>query len=146
MAEAATWCEACGADASIAKKERRRSAKWPWVVVVLLLAGVGAWVYAPHPSRLPRTDTGPIRVVKQRPGGAAKAAGATLTQPEATITLRRHFTARPENPIKVECLAIASRGFSGGAYSFDVFDRCEKERLGRWTVDGKSGAVSKPAQ
>lgn len=113
--------------------------------MLLLLAGVGAWVYAPHASRLPRTDTGPIRVVKQRPGGAAKAAGATLSQPEATIALRRHFTARSEDPIKVECLTIASRGFSGGAYAFDVFDRCEKERLGRWTVNGKSGEVSKPA-
>jgi hypothetical protein len=144
MAEGATWCEACGADAPMAAKERRRPSRWPWVGVVIVLAAVGAWLYAPHPSPLPRTDTGPIRVVKQRPGGSAKAAGATLTQPEATIALRRHFTARPENPIKVECLAIAGRGSSGGTYAFDVFDRCENERLGRWRVNGTSGEVSKP--
>lgn len=143
MAEAATWCEACGADASAARKrERRPAARWPWVVVIVILAAAGAWMYAPHPSRLPRTDTGPVRVVKQRPGGSVRASGAALTQPEATVTLRRHFTARAENPIKGNCLAIASRGFSEGAYAFDVFDSCAKTRLGRWKVDGKSGAVA----
>jgi hypothetical protein len=143
MAEAATWCEACGADASVAKRtDRKPRTWWPWIVVVLIAAAVGAWMYAPHPTELPRTDTGPVRVVKQRPGGSAKGSGAALTQPEATVTLRRHFTARAENPIKGSCLAIASRGFADGAYAFDVFDSCAKSRLGRWKVDGKTGAVS----
>ena len=146
MAEAATWCEACGADASVAKTPRAsRPSRWPWILVAVSLAAAGAWIYAPRPSRLPRTDTGPIRVVTQRPGGAAKGSGATLSQPEATIALRRYFTTRPENPLKVECVAMTSRGFSSGSYAFDVFDRCANERLGRWTVDGKSGGVTKSA-
>jgi hypothetical protein len=43
----------------------------------------------------------------------------------------------------VVILGGISRGEAGSAYLFDAFNRCEHARLGRWKVDGKTGAVSR---
>ncbi len=79
-----------------------------------------------------------VRVVHDRPGGARTGAGATISEPEAILRLRRSLNL-PQN-----CIAILSHGFHGGAYDLMAVNRCEGTRLGRWYVDGKSGAVSRP--
>ncbi|HEX9164032.1 MAG TPA: hypothetical protein VF980_20170 [Thermoanaerobaculia bacterium] len=127
----------------------RSSSRGRWLAVLLLVvaAAAGAWFYrdripiAALHRELPRTDSGPIRVVRQRPGGAARAPGAKLSEPEAVITLRRYLANRPDRAMKSECVAIASRGFSSGEYAFVVIDSCKQVRLGRWRVDGRTGEV-----
>jgi len=148
----AAWCEKCGADAGDVFDGRmpRRTAKpgagvgWPVVLLVIAIAA-GAWYYREKipglRTELPRTDTGPVRVVGQRPGGSRRAGEAKLSEAEAIITLRRYVTA--ENRTKNECLAIASRGSSGTEYSFDVVDSCRGMKLGRWKVDGATGEVKR---
>jgi hypothetical protein len=86
--------------------------------------------------RMQKMDTGPVRVVGDRPGGAKRATGATLSEPEATQALRRSFS------VKGECLAVINKGYHDGAYLFDASNRCKHKHLGRWKVDGKSGTVS----
>jgi hypothetical protein len=149
----ATWCEKCGADAGdvFDGQRPRRGGKpsgagvWWAVVLVVIAIAASAWYYRSHipglRTELPRTDTGPVRVVRQRPGGSRRAGAAKLSEPEAMITLRRHMTA--ENQAKNECIAIASRGSSGQEYSFDVVDSCKGVKLGRWKVDGATGEVKR---
>ena len=128
-------------DGRIRNPDRRRRSRWPWIVVVLIAIAAGVWFVRddiPIPGRS-RIVAGPSKVVRQRPGGARKAPGARLNEPEAIMALRRHFTAQG---IKSECIATVSRGTVDGAYTFDVVNRCDQARLGRWRVDGNSGAVS----
>lgn len=80
----------------------------------------------------------PIHVVHDRPGGARSGAGATITEPEAILRLRRSLGLTPD------CIAILSHGFRDGGYDLTAVNRCDGTRLGRWRVDGKSGAVSRP--
>jgi hypothetical protein len=80
-------------------------------------------------------------VVGDRPGGARRAPGAAINEPEAVKTLR-HYFASQEHPIKSECIAVISKGFRDGHYTFDVVNSCERSRLGRWRINAKSGAVS----
>jgi hypothetical protein len=144
----AAWCEACGADAGDVFDGRvaaRKSSRSPWWLVIVLLvvaAGGVAWLYRskiPIFKQQPAFDTGPVRVVGQRPGGARRARGAKLSEPEAMMTLRQQLAPQ----VKSECLAVASRGFHDGAYGFDAVDSCSGTKLGRYKVDGVSGAVSR---
>ena len=82
----------------------------------------------------------PVRVVKDRPGGARRAEGAAISEPEAMLLLRRSFTT-----VKSDCLAILGHGYRDGAYEMTVMNRCEQTRLGRWRVDGRTKAVSPAA-
>jgi hypothetical protein len=82
----------------------------------------------------------PVRVVSDRPGGARKAAGATVNEAEAIRLLRRHLVAAGT---KSECIAISSQGSAGNSYRFTAYDGCAQVRMGRWTVDGRSGAVER---
>jgi len=125
------------------KPERRRSAGgWAFALIVLFAAGAGGWWWYTRFYQIPRADTGPVRVVHDRPGGAARPAGAAISEPEAVLTLRRYLVAQPQ-PVRSECLAVMSRGYSNGYYSFDAVDSCARTRLGRWRVDAKSRAVSR---
>lgn len=147
----ADTCPACGVyagdvfDGKLPKQKRAAGGGWRvgFVVVALLVAaaGGGAWWYFNRPT-FPRADTGPIRVVGDRPGGARRAAGARLSEPEAILTLRHYFASQPE-PVKSECVAVISRGYSNGYYSFDAVNSCARTKLGRWRVDAKSNAVSR---
>ena len=116
---------------------------WGWVVVLLAIgaAGAGGWWYFKQ-QQFPKPDTGPIRVVGDRPGGAKQPAGAAINEPEAILTLRHHFAEGPEK-IKGQCVAVMSRGFRDGSYRFDVVNSCKRQRLGRWQVDAKTRNVSK---
>lgn len=150
----AAWCEKCGTDAGDVfngRMPRRKSSVRAWLVVLLLIAAgaVGVFLYRddiriPRMFRTPpRFDTGPVGVVRQRPGGSRRAPGAKLTQPEAIRTLREYLVAREDLSIKSECLAVAARGFSNGAYILDAVDSCHATALGRWRVDGRTGEVGR---
>ena len=134
-------CPECGVfDGKLPKQRRKSSGAWI-VLLLLVAAGAGAYWYWMQRPRLPRADTGPIRVVGDRPGGARRAPGAAINEPEAMMTLRHYFAAQ-EHPVKSECLAIISRGYRDGNYTFDTVDSCDRTRLGRWKVDSRTKTVS----
>jgi hypothetical protein len=108
-------------------------------LVLLIAAGAAGWWYLNRPV-LPRADTGPIRVVGDRPGGGRRPAGAAISEPEAILNLRHYFATR-EDPIRSECVAVMSKGYSNGYYKFDVVDSCKRARLGRWRVEAKTKTV-----
>jgi hypothetical protein len=140
-------CPACGVfagdvfDGKIARPARKTSRSWI-VLIALLMAGAGAAYWYLQMPKLPRPDTGPVRVVGDRPGGARRAPGAAINEAEAVVTLRHYFAAQ-ERPIKSECLALISKGYGKGQYSFEVVNACDRTRLGRWKVDGKTKGVSR---
>jgi hypothetical protein len=84
-----------------------------------------------------RTDPTPVRVVRDRPGGANRGKGAAINEPEAILLLRRNF---PD--IKGQCLAILSNGYHDGGYVLSVVNSCDHTRLGKWRVDGKTKAIT----
>jgi hypothetical protein len=148
----AAWCEKCGADVGQVfdgKMPRRKSSSRARILALLVVvaAAVAVFLYRDDvriPNILrssPKFDTGPVRVVGQRPGGTHRAPGAKLSQPEAIRTLREYLVAH--NDIKSECLAVAARGFSKGAYTLDAVDSCHTTKLGRWRVDGRTGEVGR---
>jgi hypothetical protein len=150
----AAWCEKCGADAGDVfdgRMPRKQSTRRGWIVALLLIAAAAVAVFLyrddiPIPRLLrasPKFDTGPVGVVGQRPGGARRAAGAKLSEPEAVRTLRKYIAAHEEIGLKSECVAVAGRGFHEGAYDFDVIDSCRATRVGRWRVDGRTGEVGR---
>jgi hypothetical protein len=144
-------CPACGVyagdvfDGRLPKASgERRTARRLWlpVLVAIVAAGAGAWWWWTRVGQFPKADTGPIRVVGDRPGGVRRPAGAGMSEAEAILTLRHFFAARPD-AIKSECLAVMSRGYSNDYYSFDTVDSCARTRLGRWRVNAKTRAVSR---
>jgi hypothetical protein len=97
----------------------------------------------PSRYRPPELDPGvPVRVVGDRPGGSRRGSGASITEPEAILRLRRALVSSPQ-PIKTECLAITSQGFREGTYHLTAFNTCEGTRLGQWRVDA-TGEIERP--
>ena len=144
----ATWCEACGTDAGDvfdgrvkAKRDKPRFASVLTIVVALALLAGAAWFTQPYWRRYVGdkgiVSTSAPKVVKQRPGGARRAPGAALSEPEAMMALRKSLQ------MKDECIAVMSRGSTSSAYTFDAVDRCGNQKLGRFSVDAKSGTVTK---
>ena len=149
----ATSCPECGVYAgkyvegqAVHPRKPRIGLALSFLAAALVVTGVSMWMTKPHILPLPfdsrreppATSTAPIRVVKDRPGGARRGAGATITEPEAILRLRRHFTS-----IQGECVAILSQGYRDGAYHLTAVNRCDGTRLGRWRVDGRTGAVGR---
>jgi hypothetical protein len=115
---------------------------WLSLLAVALILAAGSVLVprllpAIQRSSPPRVETAPVRIVKDRPGGAHRAKGATLSEPEAILLLRRHFTA-----VKTECIAILGNGYRDGGYHMTVVNSCDGTRLGRWRVDGVTKAVT----
>ncbi len=143
----ANTCPACGVYAGdvfngkISKQRRKSSGAWI-VLLVLIAAGAAAYWYRTQRPKIPRADTGPVRVVGDRPGGALRAPGAAINEPEAMMTLR-HYFAKQESPVKSECIAVMSKGYRGDQYLFEVVNSCKHARMGRWKVNGKTKAVSR---
>lgn len=97
-----------------------------------------AWLTSRLRQREPAAPpAAPVRVVKDRPGGARRAAGASISEPEAILLLRRSFT-----NVKSDCLAILGHGYRDGAYEMTVMNSCDQTRLGRWRVGGRTKVVS----
>ena len=143
-------CPACGVhagdvfDGRLPKQKRSGgSSFWTIALLAVLAAAGGVWFFFNQKPALPRMDTGPVRVVGDRPGGARRPAGAAISEPEAMMTVRHYFAAQ-EQPIKSECLALISRGYSNGFYSMDAFNACDRTKLGRWRVDARTRVVRRP--
>jgi predicted nucleic acid-binding Zn ribbon protein len=133
-------CPECGVFARVLKqkKEKKKSNTRLWVLMLLLIAlAVAATTYwVTRPTVVPKKPAPlPVRVVHDRPGGARSGSGAKVSEPEAILYLQRSLG------LKVDCIAIMSNGFRDGAYQLTAVDRCEGTRLGKWRVDGKTGAV-----
>lgn len=127
-----------------ANKPRKPSGLLFGLLVVMILGGAGYWFFVKEKQVKIRSEAeAPLpsaRVVKDRPGGSRRAAGATITEAEAIRLLRRHLVATRK--IRNQCLAVLSRGPSRGDYMFSVADSCEAVRLGTWRVDGKTREVA----
>ena len=114
------------------------------LIVVIILAALSFLFLGPEllPISISKKDPAPaepapVRVVRDRPGGAHRAKGALISEAEATMLLRRHFV-----NIKSECVAILSDGYRDGGYMMNVVNGCDHTRLGRWRVDGRTKAVT----
>ena len=134
-------CPACGVfagDVFDGKMPKQRAGGGGWgvgasmILVLLLAAAGGGWWWYTRYGQFPTPDTGPVRVVGDRPGG-------NVGEAKATVTLRHYLAGQ----VKAECLAVISRGYTNGYYSFDAVDSCQRTKLGRWRVDAKSGSVSR---
>ncbi|HEX8152060.1 MAG TPA: hypothetical protein VF698_02990 [Thermoanaerobaculia bacterium] len=147
LPRSATSCPSCGVFTGRKPprdEHARRMSNWPIVIALLLVAGIGGAAYYFRddlPGRAPKAAPAPppIRVVRDRPGVTRKAAGAKLSEAEAILTLRNHLARA--NGIEANCVAILSNGLRGGTYTFTARNHCGDVRLGRWAVDGRSGAV-----
>jgi len=133
-------CAECGTyagdvfDGKLPRAKRRTSSAL-WILLLAAAIAAGGYWFFNRRAALPRADTGPVRVVGDRPGGEKQRA-------EAAMSLRHYFAAQPQ-PIKSECLAIINRGYGNGYYSFDAVNSCDRTRLGRWKVDAKTKVVSR---
>ena len=157
LPEKAESCPTCGVyagDVFDGKMPRKKPANLGLLLTVLVLAiaaAGGSWVYLNRPDIVARvdpnppppkpTDTAPVKVVKDRPGGARRGAGAKISEPEAIRALRRHLT--NVEGVAGQCIAVKSDGYRAGGYELTVINSCEKTRLGRWRVDGRTEAVSR---
>lgn len=134
-------CPQCGVFVRVvappSAKKRGRTATLVLSLLLLAAAVAAGTYFLTRPAPGAQRHVLPIRVVKDRPGGARVGGGAKINEPEAILRLQRSFALKPE------CIAILSNGYRDGAYQLTAVNRCDDTRLGRWNVDGKSGAVSK---
>ena len=149
LARGADSCAVCGVyagDVFDGRMPRRGPPRFRGALLLVLIlgvAGAGGWLFFQRrqQSRAPRLDSAPTAVVRQRPGGTRRAAGAKINEAEAIRALRRHFATAAE-PVTAECLVVSSQGPSGSQYDLTAIDRCKGTRLGRWVVNG-DGVVQK---
>ena len=145
-----TNCPACGTyagdvyDERTAAKLARRLARAGFYLVLIAAIAYGATLLWEWQRRrtMPVRDTSPVRVVRQRPGGAVVPRDATISQPEAVLLLRRHLS----GDVKGECLAMSSQGYREQAYWFTAVDSCKGIRMGRWRVDANSRTVTRATE
>lgn len=132
-------CPECGVFARVLERPQthRRGRRWLIALLVVVVAAAAAYFVLRTPGDQPRRTTS-IRVVHDRPGVTRVGAGATISEAEAILRLRRSLNLAPD------CVAILSHGFHDGGYDLAAVDRCEGTKLGRWRVDGRSGAVTRP--
>ena len=130
-------CPECGVFARVVGPPTRSKSR-TWILALLLAAAAVAGVtyFATKPRPGERRPLPPIRVVKDRPGGARVGAGAAISEPEAVLRLQRSFAG-----VKPECVSTISKGYHEGAYVIEAVDRCAGTRLGKYRVDGKTGAI-----
>jgi hypothetical protein len=144
----ATSCPECGVYAgeyvegeAIPPRKPRYRLWISWFLAAVLIAAASFAIlklqktYEDKPVQPARRE--PVRVVRDRPGGAFRAKGAILTEPEATMLLRRSFAG-----VDPKCIAILSNGYRDGAYTMTAVNGCDHTRLGQWRVDGKTKAIT----
>ena len=143
-------CPECGVYAGDLYDERVHRPKTRFRLFAALLAlaliagGTAVWWNARHALPEKKTkaaDVPPVRVVGDRPGGARRAPGAVVNEAEAIRLVRRHLV--ETTGIRADCVAMIGQGSRSGAYIVSALDRCTSTRLGRWRVDGKTGAVAR---
>lgn len=114
------------------------------LLALLFLAIVGA-AYAVWMNRVrvepaaPKPEAPPVRVVKDRPGGAARGRNAKLTEAEAIRLLVAHLV--ETRGVKKECVVVMSNGYRDDTYRLTAFNHCEQTRMGKWQVSGRTGKV-----
>jgi hypothetical protein len=142
----ATSCPECGVyageyvEGQAIRPRKPRYGLWVSLLVAAVIVAAASFVLLK--LQKPRTGArtprpAPVRVVHDRPGGAFRAKGATLSEPEATMLLRRHFT-----DLDPKCVAILVNGYRNGAYTLTAMNSCDHTRLGQWRVDGKTKAIT----
>ncbi len=143
-------CPACGVYAGDLYDERVHRPKTRFKLfatfLALAIAAGGAAVWwnvrdALPEKKKPAGDSPSVRVVDDRPGGARRAPGAVVNEAEAIRLARRHLV--EASGVRSDCVALLGQGFRDGAYIVNAHDRCNSTRLGRWRVDGRSGAVTR---
>ena len=144
-------CPACGVfagdmfDGRMPGRTRKPVSGTLLLILLIGIAGAAAAWYLMERDRrqkaLPRLDTVPTRVVRQRPGGTRRATGAKVNEAEAIRALRSHF-ADAAQPMPGECLVVSSQGPAGSSYKLIAIDRCKGTRLGQYVVSGR-GVVQK---
>ena len=143
LPKGAETCPTCGTFAGDVFDGRMPGKQFRIVRLLIILVFIAAaayggwWLWQRQQETRPTPDNRPVRVVRQRPGGAKVPAGATISEPEAVMFLRRHFSSE----VKGECLAMTSQGYRDQAYHFTVVDSCRGVRLGKWQVDANSRKV-----
>jgi hypothetical protein len=145
-------CPACGVFAGDLFDERSlrpRTRRAFLLALIAIVALAAAWFFIPNRPDIPwqrerakaaKAAPPRTRVVTDRPGGARRAAGATINEAEATRLLRSHLASTTD--IANACVVVMSHGPSKGSYFFTAYNRCDNVRIGRWRVDGKSGEVA----
>jgi hypothetical protein len=142
-------CPECGVYAGDLYDERVQRPKTRFGLFAALLAlamiagGAAIWWDARQslPEKKARAAEPPsVRVVGDRPGGSRRAPGAVVNEAEAIRLVRRHLV--ETRSLRADCVALLGQGSRNGDYLVNAHDRCESVRLGRWRVDGKSGAVT----
>ncbi len=145
----ATECPECGVYAGDLYDERVHRPKTRWKLFATLLAlaliagGAAVWWNATHAlpeKKMPSSEMPSTRVVGDRPGGARRAPGAKINEAEAIRLVRKHIVEM--RGIQADCIALLGHGSKKGAYIISAIDRCASTRLGKWRVDGTSGAVT----
>jgi hypothetical protein len=139
-------CPECGVYAGDLFDERSLRPRTRMTFVLALLAVIAVvvafliWQQKTPVAEKKEAPPMSTRVVGDRPGGARRAARAAINEAEATRILRRHLVATTS--ITSACIVLMSHGPQQGAWIFSAFNRCERTRIGRWRVDGKSGEAS----
>lgn len=142
LPEGAASCPACGVyagdvfDGRLPREKKRRGS---WILFFsLVLLAVALFLFWPRTEKIPHAPL-PVRVVKDRPGVSHRAPGASVSEAEAMMALRRALSASARD----ECIALIAKGFRDGGYQISASDSCEHRPLGQWRVDGKSRSVTR---
>lgn len=141
LPQKADSCPSCGVfagdvfDGKI-RKPRQPSSWGFWgamLIFTIAAAAYAVWMnIRPDPDAPVKPKAPEVRVVRDRPGGARRARGASVTEAEAVRLLRRHIVT--SRGLKNECLAVMGNGSSKGTYVFTAYDQCGDVRLGKWRV------------
>lgn len=110
------------------------------LLLAVIAAGYAVWMnrFRREPE-VPRPQAPPVRVVKDRPGGAHRAGNAKLTEAEAMRILVAHLV--ETRGVKTECVVVLSNGYRDDTYRLTAFNHCDQTRLGKWQVSGRTGKV-----
>lgn len=147
LPDKADSCLECGVyagDLFDGKIKREKKPVSAGLLALLFLAIVGA-AYAVWMNRFraepvaPKPEAPPVRVVKDRPGGATRGRNAKLTEAEAIRLLVAHLV--ETRGVKKECVVVMSNGYRDDTYRLTAFNHCEQTRLGKWQVSGRTGKV-----
>ncbi|MGN6184762.1 MAG: hypothetical protein ACTHQM_14020, partial [Thermoanaerobaculia bacterium] len=147
LPDQADSCPECGVyagdlfDGKI-KREKKPLSAGLLALLLLAIIGTGYAVWFNRYRKDPETakpEAPPTRVVKDRPGASEKPRNAKLTQAEAIRILVAHLV--ETRGVKRECVVVMGEGYRDDTYRFTAFNHCDKTRMGKWQVSGRTGKV-----